>query len=116
MTGQDIYKKALDSLGYTDDPAIQRKAFTVLSQIYDELFGASGENTYSPPDSLGSEIKCKPNLINAYIYGVASRLALGEGDGEQQQFFAAMYEKAKARLTRIETVKRGRWCANDSDY
>lgn len=115
MTGQDIYKKALDSLGYTDDSAIQRKALTVLTQIYDELFVASGEMEYNPPSSLGAEIKAGPKLANAYIYGVASRLALGEGDGEQQQYFAAMYEKAKARLTRITTVKHGRWYGYDSD-
>lgn len=115
MTGQDIYKKALDSLGYTDDSAIQRKALTVLTQIYDDLFEASGEKEYSPPASLGAGLKAGSKLANAYIYGVASRLALGEGDGEQQQFFAAMYEKAKARLTRITTVKRGRWYSYDSD-
>lgn len=105
MTGQDIYKKALDSLGYTDDSAIQRKALTVLTQIYDELFDASGETEYNPPSSLGAEIKAKPRLTNAYIYGVASRLALGEGDGELQQYFLMEYRSAKAKLTRIEKVK-----------
>ncbi len=106
MTANDIYKKALDSLGYTDDPALQRKAVTVINQVYDDLFEAAGAAEYSPVASLSGEINYpEEKVLTIFTYGVAEKLALGEGDGELQQYFMLLYRKAKARLTRAEQVK-----------
>ena len=106
MTARDIYKKALDSLGYTDTQAIQRKAVTVINQVYDDIFDAAQGEEYKPINSLSSDVNFKePKVINAFVYGVAEKLALGEGDGELQQYFLMEYRSAKAKLTRIEKVK-----------
>ena len=106
MMANDIYKNALNSLGYTDDSAIQRKAVTVINQVYDDLFEAVGAKEYSPVTSLSSEIDFPEEKIKtAFTYGVAEKLALGEGDGELQQYFMLLYRKAKAKLTRVERVK-----------
>lgn len=106
MTAGEIYRKALDSLGYSDSQAIQRKAVTVINQVYDDIFDAAQGKEYKPITSLSGEINLtEPRVINAFVYGVAEKLALGEGDGELQQYFLMEYRSAKAKLTRIEKVK-----------
>ena len=105
MTGQTVYEKALISLGYSKNTVTLDKAIVVINQIYDELFDAAEVKEYKLIKSLANEINLpERKFLNAMTYGVAERLALGEGDGELQQYFYAMFQKAKARLTRFESV------------
>ena len=104
MTGADVYNKALLSLGYSDSQALKNKSLVVINQVYDELFN-SAYGEYLPIKSLGGEINLPERITaNAMVYGVAEKLALGEGDGELQQYFARSYDRAKARITVVEKV------------
>lgn len=104
MTGADVYNKALLSLGYSDSQALKNKGLVVINQVYDELFNSSYEK-YTPIKSLGENINLPERIVsNAMVYGVAEKLALGEGDGELQQYFAKSYDRAKARITVADKV------------
>lgn len=105
MTGTEIYEKAIVSLGYSDDPVFKRRAVVCLNQIYEELFAIVGTGEFKPIKNL-SESLTLPDKVSggAAVYGLAERLALGEGDGELQQYFARQYDRAKARLNKTDRV------------
>lgn len=105
MTGAEIYNKALLSLGYSDSQALKNKGLVVINQVYDELYNSTyGE--YVPIKSLGGDVKVPERIAsNAMVFGVAEKLALGEGDGELQQYFAKSFDRAKARITVVQKVK-----------
>ena len=105
MTGTDIYNRALASLGYADDKVFKNKAVVVINQIYDLLFPTIEGIDYTPIKSLGDKVNLPERVASsALVYGVAERLALGEGDGELQQYFALQFDRAKARINRIDKV------------
>lgn len=105
MTGIEIYNRAIASLGYADDQVFKNKAVLVINQIYDLLYPAVEGIEYKPIKSLGDRVNLPERVTaGAMVYGVAERLALGEGDGELQQYFALQFDRAKARLNRVGTV------------
>ncbi len=105
MTGKEIYEKALDSLGYTDDQVFKNRAVVVINQIYDLLYPLAGKGEYKPIASLGDTIHLTNRAASgAMVYGVAERLALGESDGELQQYFAKQFDRARARLNIVDRV------------
>lgn len=105
MTGAEVYSRALTSLGYADDQIFKNKAVVVINQIYDDLYPTVEGIEYKPIRSLGDRVNLPERVLSgAMVYGVAERLALGEGDGELQQYFALQFDRAKARLNRVDKV------------
>lgn len=106
MTANEIYNRAIASLGYTDDQVFKNKAVVVVNQVYDDLFPMIKDLEYRPIKSLADRINLPERVASGImVYGVAERFALGEGDGELQQYFARQYDKAKARLNRVDRVQ-----------
>jgi hypothetical protein len=104
MTGTDVYNKALISLGYRDSQVLKNKCLVVANQVYDDLYNKTfGE--HKPLTALKENINIPEKFLNAMVYGVAEKLALGEGDGELQQYFAKAYDRARARITTVDKVK-----------
>ncbi len=105
MTGVEIYNRALTSLGYSDSQVLKNKGLVATNQVYDDLYhSVFGE--YKPLRALSDEVALPERIVlNAMVYGVAEKLALGEGDGELQQYFAKAYDRAKARITVTEQIK-----------
>ena len=103
MTGTEIYRRALDSLGYSDDQVFKNKAVTAINQIYSQLAGNTGAE-FKPIRALSEEIKLSEAALISLVYGVAQRFALGEGDGELQQYFAREYDNSRARLTVADKI------------
>lgn len=105
MTGKDVYERAIASLGYTDSQVFKNRAVVVINQIYDILENLVGGVEYKPITSLGDTINLPERIVsNAMVYGVAERLALGEGDGELQQYFARVFDTAKGRINTIDSI------------
>jgi hypothetical protein len=104
-TAKSVYDTALSLLGYTDNQIFQQRAVAVFNKVYYELHRAISGEEFEPISSLSEVLKLpKKILIYTMPLGVAEMLALGEGDGEMQQYFAAAYERAKAKLNRTEEV------------
>lgn len=111
-TAKEIYDTALSLLGYTDDSVFQKKAIACFNKVYFELHRAISIDSkdeeglkFSPITSLSGILNLpKKVLVGIMPLGIAEQLALSQGDGEQQQYFAAAYERAKAKLNRIDAV------------
>ena len=106
MTAKDVYTTALALLGYTDNAEFQRRAVPIFNKVYVELFPIFNEGKeFTPIRSLNESVQIPYKvLLSVMPLGVAEMLALGEGDGELQQYFARDYDRAKARLNRVEQI------------
>lgn len=107
MTAKDIYKTALSLLGYIDGPNFQRRAVSIVNKVYFELFIIfNSAEDFKPVGTLEEQINLpQAALSSAMPLGVASLLALGEGDGELQQYFALDYDRARKRFNKKENIK-----------
>lgn len=105
MTGTEVYNLAITSLGFSDAQILRNKSLVIINQVYDELYLPEyGE--YKPLTVLNDEVSLPDRIVSPImVYGVAEKLALGEGDGELQQYFRLSYDKAKARITVVDRVK-----------
>lgn len=105
-TAKEIFDAALSLLGYKDDSVFHHKAIAAFNKVLYEMYRAiNTEKEFEPISTLSEEI----NLPNKVLFGVmplgiAEQLALSEGDGEQQQYFVVAYERAKAKLNRIDQI------------
>ena len=105
MTGKDVYERAITSLGYADSQVLKNKALNAINQVYDTLWPIGGALAIRPLKSLGDEINLDERITaGVMVYGVAERLALGEGDGELQQYFGRRFDAARGRINRIDSV------------
>ena len=107
MTAKQIYETAILLLGYTDNPKFQRRAIPVINKVYYELFIIFADNAddFEPIGAMSDEIALpKKALASAMPAGVAAGIALGEGDGELQQYFALEYDRAVRRFNRREQI------------
>ena len=106
MTGKDVYERAIASLGYTDSQVFKNRALVVINQIYDIVENLVGGVEYKPISSLGDAINLPERICaTTMVYGTAERLALGEGDGELQQYFARMFDNSKGRINTIDSIE-----------
>ena len=107
MTAKNVYTIALGLLGYTDNADFQRKAVTIINKVYFDLHRiCNGTKDFEPIKSLNEALSLPDKvLLSVMPLGVAEMLALGEGDGELQQYFANDYDRGKARLNVIDTIQ-----------
>lgn len=106
MTGKEVYNLALNNLGYQDNANIKGRILTIINRVYLDLHRlVYGNAKFKPIDSLGDTVDLPQKIIiSAMSSGVAERIALGEGDGELQQYYALDYEKQKARINRQDKI------------
>ena len=107
MTAKQIYENAIALLGYTDSAAFQRKALPAINKTYYELFQifSNNDTDFEAIESLNDEVVLPQKaFVSALPLGVASMIALGEGDGELQQYFASEYDRAVKRFNRKEQI------------
>lgn len=112
MTARQAVSTALDLLGYTDNNGneqltrrIMNKAVSVVNTVYSDLWGIVGTDEFTPVRTLSDEIKLTGRAAEAFPYGVAAFLAQSENDGDQQQLWMSVYNKKRAGLSRLTTVK-----------
>ncbi len=107
MTAKDVYNNALALLGYTDNPEFQRRAIPIFNKVYFDLHRiVHGTKEFQQIKSL-NEVLDLPDkvLLSVMPLGVAEMIALGEGDGELQQYFARDYSAARVRINRIDRIE-----------
>lgn len=107
MTAKDVYNNALALLGYTDNPEFQRRAVPIFNKVYFDLHTiCNGAEEFAPIRSLNDKLNLPDTvLLSVMPLGIAEMLALGEGDGELQQYFARDYSVARVKLNTIDRVK-----------
>ncbi len=113
MTGQEMVKKAAAILGYTDNGGnvqlsarITSRSLTLINLIYSDLWRICNDGDFSPIGGLQEELALPERALNDVMpYGVAMMIAQSESDGDQQQFYSAIYNRKRASLSKTETVK-----------
>ena len=107
MTAKEVYTIALALLGYTDNPEFQRRAIPVFNKVYFDLHRiCNGAKEFQPIKSLNESLDLPDKvLLSVMPSGIAEMIALGEGDGELQQYFALEFDRGKARLNVIDRVQ-----------
>lgn len=113
-TGQEIWEKALSLLGYEMETErasmLAGRGLCLLNVIVEDLRTRIGE-PFTPLASLQEELPPLggKGLESAAAYGVAMLLAQLEGDGDNQSFWARVYEgKREAAIStgRLDVLPR----------
>lgn len=106
MNGRDIYFKALNLLGYTDEQIFKNKAITIINQVYSDLwFCIKPDEEFKPLKNLSDNIEFEQRVLNdIMLYGVAAFFAQGESDGDSQALFMRIYNQKRAGLIKITSI------------
>lgn len=106
MTGKEVFNMAMENLGYSENPSILSRAKSIINKVYYDLHRIiNGNSDFKPLESLSETVNLPlKTIISAMVSGVAERIALGEGDGELQQYFALDYDREKAKLNTQDKI------------
>ncbi len=115
MTGLDVIQKSLLLLNYTDSAghvdsrvsgAVQARGLGILNQLLADAWYAENDTPFVPLSAVGQTLPCDERVATDVLpYGVAMLLAQGEGDGDNQSTFAALYNQKRAAYTHTEARK-----------
>lgn len=106
MTGKEVFRQALQLLGYTDNSGepdsrrgteIYKTGLAVTNQIIAELSVAQSGMLPPPLTSLQQEVPLDEQTARTVLpYGIAMLLAATANDGDNQAVFAALYDGHRA--------------------
>ena len=101
----------INNLGYTNDSDLRSRIIPQINNIYADLYYMSGLSSgkdgkpFEAAAKPDDEIKLPQHLLdNCFLYGVAMSVAAAEGDGEQQQYFAALYNQKRRMCTHFDEI------------
>lgn len=113
MKAKELLNNALKMLGYTDSDGnselsgrLRNKAVVTVNLVYGDLWRACNTGDFEPIKSLSDEIKLPQKALDdVFLYGLAMHIARSENDGDQQQYFAHLYNARRAGLTQYGAVR-----------
>ncbi len=104
-SGQDVLEQALRLLNYTDiygqvdgqqHMELYKRGLAAVNQIYSDLWFSSQKDPFFPLLSLKEPLLLPARqVVDVMPFGVAMLLALSEGDGDNQQLYAALYNRKR---------------------
>ena len=113
MTGKEVFRTALQLLGYTDQSGepdsrrgteIYKTGLAAVNQMVAELAVAESGELPSPLTSLQQTVPLSEQTTRTVLpYGVAMLLAAASGDSENQRLFATLYDGHRAACRRDYT-------------
>ena len=106
MTGNDIFKRCLALLGYTqaESEAVSCKA--LLNRMPEIIASICFDLKITPVFDLEGEITANDTQLDALCCGCTMLLALSEGEGGKHRLFTELYNARRAAaLSEISTVK-----------
>ena len=106
MTGYDIYKRAINLLGYSENG----KSIVLNDSIFDrslDLINQIAEDINLPRiASLSEKFVIESKNLQALCFGTAMLIAISEGDSAKAGMFSQIYNaKRAAALNIISTVE-----------
>lgn len=112
MTAKEMISKAIILLGYSDeqgntsDSRFQVISKNALNFVYSDLFYCLNSEGFKEIKALSEEIPLSERVLyDVMPYGVAAFIAESLGDGEKQQFFAAMYNLKRKSVVKDDAVQ-----------
>lgn len=108
-----LLNDALRLLDYTDNDGnpelsqrIRNKAIVTVNLVYGDMWRICRDTDFRPIASLDDEIALpKKATGDVFLYGLAMHIARNENDGDQQQYFAYLYNSRRAGLTKFDRLK-----------
>ncbi len=100
-TGQDVLRRALHLLKYPDkytcqDADAAARGLAIVNQIYCDVWHTGQREPFIPLTKLDAPLLLpQKQLQDVMPYGVAMLLALSEGDGDNQQVYATLYNRKR---------------------
>lgn len=111
MNAKEIYNKAMIMLGYLGSEGISgetemsRKGITAINLVISDI-GKYFKESPKQISSLSDDVNLPEQiLVDVMPYGVAMFLAQSEGDGDNQQLFAVLYNRKRVGVPGISRVK-----------
>ena len=113
MKAITLLNDALKMLGYSDSDGnaeltgrLRNRAIVTVNMVYGDLWRIFNSDDFKPIGSLSDEIDLpKKALGDVFLYGLAMHIARSENDGDQQQYFAALYNSKRAGLSQYAWVR-----------
>lgn len=110
MTGADILKRALALLGYSDSGGntqlserVTGRAVQLINLVYNDLRRIT-ELEEAPLNTLGGEIRLPGKAADVLVCGVASYIALSEGDDLMQAVWSEEYRVRRTALSKAAEI------------
>ena len=111
MTANDIIREATALLGYSDNDGnsqltqrIRNRALPIFNLVYNDLRRVC-ELKRKPIILLSDEIELPEEAEDVLACGVASYIALSEGDDTMQYMFSTEYQRRRTGLSRVGEIK-----------
>lgn len=113
MKAKELLNNALKMLGYTNADGnaelttrIRNSAIVTVNLVYSDLWKTTSREAFRPIKSLDDEILLPQRVTDeCFLYGLAMHIARSENDGDQQQYFAHLYNAKRAGQTGYGTVR-----------
>ncbi len=113
MKASEILNNALKILGYSDasgnphlPQTIRNRAVVTVNLVYEDLHNICKDTPFVPINSIDDEVQLPEKVLHsAFLYGLAMHIARSENDGDQQQFYAHLYNSKRAALSKTQKVK-----------
>lgn len=99
----------INNLGYTNDSDLRSRIIPQINSIYADLWyrckRREVDEVFKAVSGNDDEIDLPPELLDdCFLYGVAMSVAAAEGDGEQQQYYAALYNQKRGLCTHFDEI------------
>lgn len=99
----------INNLGYTNDSDLRSRIIPQINSIYADLWyrckRRKDDEVFKAVSAADDEIALPPELLDdCFLYGVAMSVAAAEGDGEQQQYYAALYNQKRGLCSHFDEV------------
>lgn len=103
MTGRNIFDRAIALLGYNssgvsfNDSVLIARCDSIINAVYNDLANELKQSgvidEILPLESMNEPILLPKAVLNdCFLFGVAMWIAQSENDGDNQKFFAGLYE------------------------
>lgn len=113
MKASELLNNALKMLGYSDSDGnveltnrIRNGAITIINLVYEDLWRICETGDFEGIKSINDEIKLPLRALGeVFVYGLAMHIARSENDGDQQQYYVALYNSKRSGLSKYMSVK-----------
>ena len=113
MKASELLNNTLKIIGYSDSDGnveltqrVRNGAIVTINLVYGDLWRIFNKGAFKPIKSLDDEIDLPQEALgDVFMYGLAMHITRNENDGDQQQYYAMLYNARRASLTQYTTVK-----------
>lgn len=96
MTGNDVFNRVLNLLGYLNSHTVRSDNQNLLKRAIDILNQICFDLKIPNITRLSDKIEASEKALDALCYGTAMIMALVDGDGAKNKMFADIYNAKRA--------------------